>query len=400
MENDCGCKRSKSSSSGEDNYLMVKATSLTSNQCGNPSDPSSNTADCAKQEPEFDSIQSSFLVPAFNNTTNIRVCNANVYSIGQWLMFINPHVVLRITNINGNDISLINACPNNVQIAENPNAGTTVNEGTRFYSVNRPPCLTDQDLANQTFIAIQNAERIRMDGLIVSTSTATIQPVGVVQSDPGDAGWTKSLYRIFGISFQGGTPLLTSLKNPVDEANQSSHYRLGINKTSKEVVPLANYSDSTGVSANGQHAVSVKSGGEKVVGPVYFPVIFQNPITLRNDTDEINITPNYNQSFTLSDPQITNTVRNQDHYYAWVRASLYFVGQGSNRIPINFFLNGFKAFTHKGYYNTSPDLTIDPFTTVYVPIRVESNNTIILNLSNPAAASGVRIGVQVIGLYI
>lgn len=390
----CGCK-SSSPSPADTEYMMIKSTSMTANACGDPQEPTSATADCAKQEPEYDSILNSFLVPAFNNTTNIRVCNAAVYSIGQWLMFINPHVVMRITNINGNDISLINGCPNNVAIAENPDAGSTVNTGTRFYPVSQPPCSTASVEANKVYLAIQQADKLEMDNIIECTNTAIIQPTGIVQSDPGDAGWTPSLQRIFGFVFKGGTPVFSALKAAIVEADQANHRRLGINKVTKEVVPLSSYSESTGVQSGKQSALAISTAGEKVVGPAYFPCFFQNRITLENETSVIASFPkNFSKSYTISSPELTSAVKNQDHYYAMVRFS-YFCEAAPNHATFYAYLN-----TQKVAYIYAKQDDNDP-TNVFMPIRVDSaTNQLILNFSNNLVLSDVSIGLEILGIYL
>jgi hypothetical protein len=237
-----------------------------------------------------------------------------------------------------------------------------------------------------------------MDALVESTPTAYIQPAGVVISDSGDAGWTKSLQRIFGFLMKAGTPVFTSLQAPVNESDQASYRRLGIHKTSKEVFPMDNYSESPGISATGQHAVSVKQGSEKVVGPVYFPCFLTNPITLENELTVVpSMSSNFNKSYTLSDPQISAIVKNQDHYYVNVKLSFFCVRADM----ISLFLNTFRCLIHKSYHDNSSDIDVASYSTVYVPIKVlTSNNQLIFNMNNSATLNDVRLGIQIIGLFI
>jgi hypothetical protein len=266
----CGCNNSGSS---DGDYMLVKATASQASSCGVPGE-ATGTESCDKQEPMYDVCLSDFLLPSVNGSTSMEVCNASIYSLSMWLQFTNPVATLQIVNITGNILSLVNRCPNGEIVDENPIIGTVVTRGTSFVVVGEPQCFSDEEDAERVNNALKNATELCIPNMETSSSTATVRPIGKIESDTADLGAKKCIKAIFGILFKSGTPILSALRleAPID----LNYRRIAKHKTNNEVVHLKNYSETPGITDE-SYALMVNKNREAIV-PSYFTHLFTQTI--------------------------------------------------------------------------------------------------------------------------
>lgn len=330
MKKGCGCGSPAPSSKTDDEYLLVKAIGNSPSVCGDPTeDDNDDSTQCAKSEPEYDSSMSDFVVPSVGGTVSVQVCNAEVYSVNQWIQFSGSLLIVQIVSIVGNTLQVRNACPSGEEIVTNPEAGLLVPRNTRFFTVGAPECISEEERMNQILEALSGAEEICTPDLLESGNQAVVQPVGLVQSDPGNTGFQRCIRRIFGFLMDAGSPFFTQIKN-IAESDVSLYRRLGINKSTREVREFPNYGDYAGLTAGSQYMMGVKqNGAEYLIGPSYgfkpmFVTIYENPSDpLSNVTT---VTPAaaimINRDFNLNVPEISGIRSNQDHVWALVHLDL------------------------------------------------------------------------------
>lgn len=316
MSNDCGC--TPQASEGE--YLLVKANGQDAGTCGTV--PSSGTTNCAKTEPMFDSILSDFLVPSEESSVNMQVCNGAIYTVGMWIEFINPYCRMKITAINGNILSVVNACTNGDDIDNNPAPSTVINRGTRFSVVGKPPC--DIDYTEKLQESFATVTELCMPALGITSETAVVHPVGRTQSDPENSGVGKCLRRIFGIVFKAGRPFLSAMGAPVniDDLNQ---YRRLIRKNDTGAIHVAkNYSEQQDVVAGNRYLLSIDKTRERVTIPAYVCQMWHYELKENTSNTDPTSWPSFTNDFefeinvgSLDRIQAIDNVR--DHYYLMLR---------------------------------------------------------------------------------
>jgi len=311
----CGCN----SPSGSDNreYLLVKSTASEANTCGGPT-AAGGTANCPKQEPSYDISMSDFVMPQDGSSTPMEVCNASVYALSMWLHFSSPSAALQITNISGNILTLANKCPNGETIDSNP-TNVVISKGTTFVVGPTPQCNTDAQDQERINSALASATELCMPNMKTSSTTATLRPVGKVESDTADLSVKKCIQAIYGVLFKAGTPILTALAKKT--ALDLNYERLGKHKTTNEVVRMDNYS--VGLTSNASHTLMFAQNTEKVV-PTYFThmqvprqVLFQSQASL-NDFDAWDTIPgddSFEKDISLKD-YLEDLFNLRDHAYA------------------------------------------------------------------------------------
>jgi hypothetical protein len=253
-----------------DEYLLVKASSSTASST-EPQQQGSEAA-CRKQEEMYDEILSGFILPLSTSNTNINVCNSSIYSIGQWIQFLNPSVTMQIVGINGNVLTVVNRCENGQDIEANPISGTVIAERTRFSIVGRPRCSALSERAEELQFALSDLEEICTPSMVESNPDSDIHPVGRVETNPNDVNFGRCLRKIYGFFFKKGTPVFPHIKKSLIASNNSFN-KLGISKISKEVWELPNYSEDPKVVSGKNYVIVNDSIGEKIIGParIYVP---------------------------------------------------------------------------------------------------------------------------------
>lgn len=396
MSEECGCSKTVKPK----DYLMVEATASEASTC-EPTVGGASTQNCPNQDPTYDYILSSFLVPIAESYTTIEVCNPNIYSVGEWLQFVVQGVTLKIVSKTGNFLTLANQCDDGSEVEENPDPGLAIPQNSVFIVVGQPPCIPIEDQKQKILDALATAEEICVPDLIESTETAEIQPIGRVNLDAGDIGFGKCLQRIFGIVFKSGTPFLTAVID-VLEANIMQTQRLVIHSTTGEVRPAPNYGDYLGVDAGKQYALSVKKGAETPVGPCYFPCFYYNLLEERGG-DVVSAWPNlisgaYTKDYSMDLAALNAFKKNQDHFYVMCRVTFGYVFGGGAYAVAKLLLNGLEV-SRLVTYNDDDDHA--PINIVSVPIKVmNSDKKITLSVTGPSSNAKIYYKFEIDGIYV
>lgn len=343
MNNNCGCNKTNGLPANPE-YLMIQTTASEASSC-DPSAVVSGVENCAKQEPMYDISLGSFLVPESNSTIGIQVCNPAIYRSGMWLQFIAYGARLQINSIIDNILTLVNRCPDGLGIDANA-PGMVIAKNAEFVVVDAPDCKTEAEKTNFLNSAFLTVKQICVPQLLTSLSTATIRPVGRVESDEADTAAGKCIKAIYGILFKKGTPILTALKVvSADEA--ATHRSLVKNKTTNEVVEINNHSESTIVDAGKQYFISITKTEEKVIGPAYafrpFDKFLKENTTALNPATWPIINTSYEEEFLMNSiSEISELKRNGlDHIYVNVRLEIGSYGDSRNTLEAK--LNDIKA---------------------------------------------------------
>jgi len=259
----CGCNKTSSSGTPSgDGYLLVKATGVGANQC---TGEEAEQTDCAKQEPEYDSFLSGFLVPLGSNTISVQVCNSAVYSIGQWIESITPYCIFQIAGVSEGIITVRASLENGDEINVNPEAGTAIPSGTLFVTRGKPQNLTEDEV----LAVLNEQEQILVEELIETTDTAQVRFIGVTSDDPGDTAWKKALRMIKGLYVKAGKLFMDA---PVLIEAGNNHRHLVRDITTGEIKEAKNDSDTDDVEADKEYVKSVTSTGSQLLETrlVYF----------------------------------------------------------------------------------------------------------------------------------
>lgn len=398
---DCGCGPSSDKS-----YFMVEATASDTPSCGGSS--SSGTEGCAKQEPMYDVCLSSFLVPLSNSFTSMEVCNPNIYYIGMWLQFLTPSVTLQISNISGKIISLINRCENGDLIYGNPDAGQAILRNTPFVVVDKPRCKSDEDDSASLTNALSVATELCVPSFQTSSATATVRPVGRIESDEADLSVKKCIRGIFGILFKKGTPVLSSLKlSPVNDS--ATTRRLVKHRTTHEVTQIKNYHESDGLAANSQYTLAISSNEEKVVGPMHNVFIKRKLIQESGNVGNPDSWPLTEGSFSIDidiaaiAPDLLPTLQGNAYsaYYAMARLEIAVnkAENGPDPILMRASMNGTYAGRTIAHVMSGDGPNSIQFNTISMPVLVQKADNIIqiFLVTNASARYYYRLAVD--GIY-
>lgn len=377
-DTNCGCNAHNPS---DKEFLLVKATSSEASSCGT-GDGLDPISDCVKQEQMYDFSLSDFMVPSQTGATSMEVCNPNVYSIGMWLQFTSPIVTLQISNISGSILTLINHCPDGSIVGDNPDVGQVVYRNTRFVVSSAPGCISDEKYLEKIQDALSSVVEICVPNLAQSSSTAIIQPVGRVDSDPNNLGAKKCIRRIFGFLFKAGTPVLSALK--LVKGEQAYDYRRIVkHKITNEIKHLENYGEYAELLIGRQYLVGIQKNSETLIGPSYvmYPfhsIVHENTASLDpNDWPDLNLT--YDHDFDIGGvPQIEGLDGSLDHYFANVRIEVAVRSVADNITKI--YLNNVSS--GRVYSSQSSTESNIQFNSITIPIRVSrSDNKINLKIT-------------------
>jgi hypothetical protein len=262
------CREGKSPS---DEYLLVKASASTASTC-EPTDAGSN-ASCSKQEDTFDEILNGFIMPISEAVANVNVCNSSVYSVGQWIQFLNPAATFQIVGINDNNLSIVNRCDNGQPIGDNPVAGATqFQPRSRFSVVGRPRCSALSEDEEDVQNIISGLTQLCMPSLAESNQDSDIHPVGRVETDPQDVNFGKCIKRIYGMFFRKGVPFFPAIKQ-TSYTNLNALSRLMINKSDKSIIELPKLSEDPDIVAGSNYVNVISPNQERLIGPtkIYIP---------------------------------------------------------------------------------------------------------------------------------
>lgn len=299
----CGCNKTSSSGTPSgDGFLLIKATAIGANQCD---ETSSEETDCLKQEPEYDSFLSGFLVPLGTSSISVQVCNSSVYSIGQWIESISPYCIFQIVAVSEGAITLRASLENGNEINVNPESGTAIPSGTLFVTRGKPQNLTEDEVLS----VLNEQEQILVEDLIETTDTAEVHFVGVTTDDPGDTDWKKALRVIKGIYMKAKKLFMDE---PIRVEPSSNFHSLARSSVTGEIVELENDSDTGDVEEDKQYVKSVTSDGEQLI-EASFPFILSSEKILKLQT--ATTSTSIIEDITISDSEILNLEKRLQHYY-------------------------------------------------------------------------------------
>jgi len=385
IDPNCGCGTSPTPT---DEYLLVKATSKNPNQCGDPTSVTAANANCAKKEPMYDVTLNDFLIPSESGVVIMTVCNASIYSVGSWLEFLNPVTKLKITSINGNIITLVNKYDDGTIVTTNPAAGQVITKSTAFVVSTAPVGKTTAETLVELNAALETAQELCVPALLSCSTSAEIQPVGRVITDPSNLSVKKCLRRIYGIIFKAGRPVLTALGATVNP-NDANFRKLVKHNTTNEVRIQKNYNEDSSLVANNRYALIITNSSERTKGPIYFTKIFDQFIEETKSESGIapatawpSFTTNLVKSFDLSsytDIAAINADTDLDHYYVIVKLDVGVSGT-SAYVPVFAELENGYGEVKRASVVTDTNSYVD-FVSSTVTIKVKkSDNTIKLRL--------------------
>lgn len=315
----CGCEDSPETTYGE--HILVKASSNTASTCGTPETIGGSSPTCDKQDQTFDRLSSDFAFPS-DQSVPVLVCNGSLYSVGQWIHFVNSKATVQILSINANELTVRAVCSNGAEVDGNPTAGTIIRAGDPIVAVRSPLCLTDAQKKERITDDLASLEEVGLPLLQEeSGAQAEIQPVGWVQSNPGNANFKKSLKRILGVLFKNGKPILSSL-NTIGIAQAADHRQIVIDKNSKEVKQRLNLSEETSLEANKKYIPGVVNGSESLIpGFIFVPVfkeIDSHGGTFEDRNSWVQATPAspYVNTISLSVQEVNDVSILTDTFYA------------------------------------------------------------------------------------
>lgn len=204
--NNLTCPECNNCTGGSNEYLLVKATS--SNSCGTIT--SNTETDCPKQEPTFDTALTGFLIPLKGEPATFKVCNADIYSLGQWLYFSSIGAYVRITAILDGNLTVTSGCENGNDVSGNTYYTQAVSAGSVFNVSGRPSCVEDEEnadamLEDATKICVPSLEEEPLD-------LALMQVTGRVEENEGDLSFAKCIKRIKNFLWRDGHPIWPAIK--------------------------------------------------------------------------------------------------------------------------------------------------------------------------------------------
>lgn len=220
------CQECNNCSGGNNEYLLVKATS--SSSCGSINDVQGT--DCPKTEPTFDTALTGFLIPIKGENISFKVCNPEIYEVGQWLYFSTIGAYVRISAITGGNITVTSGCEDGSDVVGSTYYGQTVSTGSVFNVSGKPSCVVE---ATESDALLEGATKICVPELEEEPEDlALMQVVARVEENEDDLSFAKCIKRIKNFLWQDGTPIWAGLKE-IPYANYFQNQLLGIDSTGK-----------------------------------------------------------------------------------------------------------------------------------------------------------------------
>lgn len=288
-QNGCGCGCGPDSPK-PDMFLMAASPSSAST-CGTGQTPGEVPGStCLLSDPTYDVTTGDFVIPIAS--ASIVVCNAALYTLGQWIQFVHDGSVLQIISIAGNTITLRNSCVSGEAIQGNSPAGTPIPTGSPFVVVSEPPCTSPADMtaAFEQFVA--GAQKLCMPALTPEpSSTAKMQILGWLSTD-SVPNFGKCIHWLSGIWRQGASFFIKpiTMAPSFEEPTVNAWRPMVINKTTGEVREQKNPMESANI-GTGKWVPAYDSSFMYMVGPAY---IF-SPIPI------VNVYKNNGVATTLTD---------------------------------------------------------------------------------------------------
>lgn len=347
----CGCNNTDGESTGTDEFVMVKATSKTASRCGTPSELVAGSIDCTKEDSTYDKLMADFAFPD-TGSVPVLVCNGSLYSVGQWIHFVDAGASVNIVSINANELTVKGICSNGAQVFRNPNAGTIIRANDAIVAVESPDCLTDEEKQEKLTDDLSAIESICAPALTEEPSTSAIQQfVAWTKADPNNSGYKKCIKRVVGNWFENGIPFFTRLGQVAYDAAtyQSVVINKATGKLSRSSIP------SGGPAEGSEYTYSPVFNVLASMGTDQFD---QDTWEIINDGDSRNFALNFNIS-AINDLSITRD------FYAIIKINIGCAQTGAFRSSAELKVNGVvegSCFNNYSSYGTSS-------VTLYVPIN-------------------------------
>ncbi len=311
---------------------MVEATASSVNSCGNPTAASPELAGCLRQEPTYDIITSSFIVPEPGENITVQVCNNTIYALNQFVEFIAyDGLKMRIISIQSNKTTMIlqNGCANGAYITNNPTSGLAVGVNSQFVTVDSHSCVTSSESNDIVQQGLTDATALCTPNLTEpANDTVVYQVTGRTESDPFDTSLQKCIKRVKNFFFSLGAPRCPAITELVESDN--FYYReVRANKTSGQFKVRKMIGEHAGTVAASKYIMAGTQSAEKPIGPafVYSPfdtvvdfgttpgsIIDETAYVAIADGATLAITPSVNVA-------AINSILNknlQDHYYLYL----------------------------------------------------------------------------------
>lgn len=317
---------SQGSGESSDKYLMVRATGVDASPCGVPSSASSSVSGCPKQEPTYDSITSSFVVPEVGSSITISVCNVGVYVTGMFVHFPGYSLTMQIIAISteNKQITLRNACADGVNpVADNPEAGQGVTYGSAFIPAPAPRCSSAESNQADLDNLLSPATELCVPQLDQTSLTAEVQLTGRTEADPANSAFKKCIRRVQGLFFKSGSIRQPNIES-VAQADYDAYKPAGIEASTKQMRLLPRIMDFTGLKPNSKYILCGTTGTTKPVGPafVFSPITkaFAEVGTITDHPSYTNLASgaDFSQNYSVNITEITDDLLNknlQNFYY-------------------------------------------------------------------------------------
>lgn len=330
MSNECGpCGSSK----GKPDMFLMAASPTSASTCGEGKTLGATDTECLISDPTYDVTVGAYTIPDYNTSAPVQVCNGALYSVSQWIQFINDGSVLQILSIVGNALTLNNGCPNGARVKYNSNPGTVIPRGNGIVVVAEPPCLTDEEAESEFQSQLSNATQLCVPNLVEDQSeTAEMQLLGWKRADSNDSSFQKCIRRIKGIWKTDSSLFI----KPIEQAPSSGQTGAGDwrsivrHKTTGEIRERLSASENPDIEAGQKYVLMLTADGETLVGPayIYVPVheqLYKNYTGAMNDTDLWPNIPNATplvQTVSLSIAAINALEIVGDTFYAHINVNL------------------------------------------------------------------------------
>lgn len=402
---DCGCDNT---SSGEDNYLMVKSNKGYANNCGDPSTATSPAAICPVKDPTYDTINSSFVLPEFNGNIDVNVCNVGAYLIGQYIEFVSYGVVMLIvaTSETNKTLSLKNACSNGSEIDSNPEAGLGITKGSAFNVVGSPPC-GDSASSEAVLAALADAEEICIPALIEGSENASFQLIGRIESDPSNLDQDKCIKRIPGVTFsqaENDKGLAVSGTSNIAEDQEFNFNFLGAHKSNGKFRAFLSPAFVEDAVTNRQYTYGMSKTGTDAVGPVWYESMF-NPFHLFEEKNTATNHATYtalasggemSKDYSIGISSISSVLKGPiDHYFLELHITVGMsANTGSGRRYLEVLLNDINVGYISGGSSGVAEINSWRF-----PVRLLKTDTQ-FNFKLKATGGGISYYYKVLGLSI
>lgn len=275
------------------------------------------SSDCTRLDKVYDQLLLATVVPIVGGTTTVKVCNADLYTVGNWIQFIDGSgigAIFQVVSINTteNILTVRNACADGTsEIVSNPSPGATIETDSRFVVVGEPVCTNSDVTDSEVSGALSRLEEICLDNIRSRAgSTEAAKMLGTLaESDCSDGGEPRPCLRKLNTQeLKDGTLRLANVnKEALDDL------RLAYINANNDIVE-ADISDSNYVATVCGGKVKIISGGR-----IFIPIQQSMLSIFRDDT---NFTE-WSNEVDFSTVIAANSISVCDKIYAQLTTSIY-----------------------------------------------------------------------------